>query len=44
MIRVFLVIPVFILSFFIATALFDTVEKHIGYYDEGLRESAEVGK
>ncbi len=34
----------FAVAFIVTTAFFDTLEHHMGYYDEGIQESAEVGK
>lgn len=42
--RSFLLLFIFILAFFVTTAVFDTIERHTGYYDQGQRDSAMVGK
>lgn len=34
----------FIVAFFVATAFFDTLEWHTGYYKQGIEDASEVGK
>jgi len=44
LLRAVLVLSVFVVAFLITTIVFDTIERHNGYYDQGLRESSEVMK
>jgi hypothetical protein len=34
----------FVVVFFVTTAFFDTLEHRMGYYDQGIKESSEVGQ
>lgn len=43
-IRPLLLLLVLGISFFVATALFDSFEHAIGYYDKSMNEAAEVGR
>ena len=40
----FILLFVFVFCFFVTTAFFDILERHMGYYDQGIQESQEVGK
>ena len=40
----FILLFVFVFCFFVTTAFFDTLERHMGYYDQGNLESQEVGR
>jgi hypothetical protein len=39
----FILFFLFIFVFFLTTALFDTLERHLGYYDQGIADSKAVG-
>lgn len=43
-IRFTILVLIFVVAFIGTTAFFDTLEHHMGYYDEGIKESSEVGK
>lgn len=32
----------FVVAFFVATAFFDTLERHMGYYDQGIQDSKSI--
>lgn len=34
----------FVVAFLITTILTDTIDRHDGYYSQGIQDSAEVGK
>jgi hypothetical protein len=42
-IRLGIIFFTFIIAFYATTALFDTLEHHMGYYDQGIAKSNEVG-
>ena len=39
----FILLITFIIAFFVATAMFDTFEKHNGYYKQGIEDSEGIG-
>lgn len=39
----FMLLITFVVAFFVATAFFDTLERHMGYYDQGIKDANEVG-
>lgn len=42
--KLFFLFCFFVVVFFVTTAFFDTLEHHMGYYDQGIQESAEIGQ
>jgi hypothetical protein len=42
LLRAVILLVTFVVSFFITTAIFDTFERQMGYYDEGLKERVTV--
>ena len=42
--RTIVLLATFIVAFLVTTIFFDTLERSIGYYDEGLRDSASVSQ
>jgi hypothetical protein len=42
--RSIILLVVFVVAFLSTTVFFDTIERHNGYYNQGIAESNEVGK
>jgi hypothetical protein len=42
--RGFILLFVFCIAFFITTVVSDLLDKHDGYYDQGIADSREVGR
>ena len=40
--RTIILLTTFFVAFLFATVFFDTIERHSGYYDQGIQDSASV--
>lgn len=44
LVRSAILFAVFVVSFFVATAAFDSIDRAMGFYDEGRKDSADLEK